>query len=503
MKNTYTFLLLCIILLLGSNGCQQAQQTDYNKNKPRSNQSSDRNNTGENDTQHTSETTKYQRNLRERTYDITENFEQPDAMKTSYLDGTVKFSSGPWYLDDAMIGTSKADGKNGGKSLRTRDLGKISMLFDIRGTKGVRISHASYGNDKPASWQLWVSFDQGRSYSQVDQTITTSTNKLQTATFKIAVSKSLRFEIRKVSGGKNRINIDDFILDTGREPGVPTGSISDNTIGDTAAHDTLIPPAKADSINGESASNDQLLLGNPSNARHEIQSSENYLIDQKYYVSSYSRSRAIPNWVSWHIGSSDLGKAKRTNDFRSNSGLPSAWYSADDSAYKGSGFDKGHNCPSGDRSSSPAANSSTFLMDNIIPQAPNNNQRTWEHLESYCRDQVKKGNEVYVIMGSYGKGGTGKNGYFQTIANGKITVPSNIWKVVIVIPEGDNDLQRINSKTTVIAVDTPNDNNISANWSNYLCTVRDIEHATGYNLLSALPKVIQDIIETEKFKGGN
>jgi endonuclease G len=183
--------------------------------------------------------------------------------------------------------------------------------------------------------------------------------------------------------------------------------------------------------------------------------------------------------------------------------LPKKWYEASNSSYKGSGFDKGHNCPSGDRTSSPEANSATFLMDNIIPQAPNNNQHTWEHLESYCRQQVKKGNEVYVIMGSYGNGGTGRLGYRTTIAKGHILVPANIWKIVLIIPNGDDDLNRIDADTRIIAINTPNDNSISPNWMNYVCTVSDIEKATGYKFLTTLTAELQDTLKNRKFSGGN
>jgi len=277
-----------------------------------------------------------------------------------------------------------------------------------------------------------------------------------------------------------------------------------NTYGRKAGADTLrnagteIPAAVSDTANTS-----QILLGNPSGATNSTVDADNYLIDHQYYVESYSRSRATPNWVSWHIGSEDLGHTERLNNFRPDTDLPEGWYEVSHTSYKGSGFDKGHNCPSGDRTSSTAANSSTFLMNNIIPQAPNNNQHTWEHLESYCRKQVKRGNEVYVIMGSYGTGGTGRNGYAESIDKGRINVPSHLWKVVVVIPEGSNDLQRINARTRVIAIDTPNDNSIAPNWMKYLCTVRDIEKATGYDLLSALPQTLQDQIEVEKFKGGN
>ena len=49
-------------------------------------------------------------------------------------------------------------------------------------------------------------------------------------------------------------------------------------------------------------------------------------------------------------------------------------------SYSGSGFDRGHNCPSADRTGSTADNTATFLMTNMMPQAPTNNQQTWAHL---------------------------------------------------------------------------------------------------------------------------
>lgn len=81
-----------------------------------------------------------------------------------------------------------------------------------------------------------------------------------------------------------------------------------------------------------------------------------------------------PNWVAWHLQSEDMGSAPRQDDFRSDNTLPSAWYRVVSTSYSGSGFDRGHNCPSADRTSTIAANSSTFYMTNMIPQAPTLNQ---------------------------------------------------------------------------------------------------------------------------------
>src|SRR5690606_20687825 len=116
-------------------------------------------------------------------------------------------------------------------------------------------------------------------------------------------------------------------------------------------------------------------------------------------------------------------------------GLPSGWYQVQSNSYAASGFDRGHNCPSGDRTSSRNANASTFLMTNMIPQAPQNNQKPWADFEVYIREQVKKGNEAYIIMGIYGEGGPGsKRNITLSIDGGKVNVPSNIWKVVVLLP---------------------------------------------------------------------
>ena len=57
--------------------------------------------------------------------------------------------------------------------------------------------------------------------------------------------------------------------------------------------------------------------------------------------------------------------------------------------------------------------------------------------------------EVYVVMGSYGAGGTGSKGSAKTIDQGRVTVPARIWKVLVVLEEGEGDLERISTGTRV------------------------------------------------------
>lgn len=251
------------------------------------------------------------------------------------------------------------------------------------------------------------------------------------------------------------------------------------------------------SLNAVNATGDDgnLLLGNPSGAGG-VSLPNNYLMTKTYYTLSYSRDRGTPNWVSWHIQASDLGTTSRTDGFKADTSLPSGWYQVQNSSYSGSGFDRGHNCPSGDRTASTDSNAATFLMTNMMPQAPNNNQQTWANLENYTRSLVKAGSEVYVICGSYGQGGTGSlGGTTKTIDNGKVTVPSNIWKIIVVLADGSNDLSRITASTRVIAVNTPNINSINTDWKTYRTSVKNIETATGYSFLSNLPTAVQTALK--------
>jgi endonuclease G len=266
---------------------------------------------------------------------------------------------------------------------------------------------------------------------------------------------------------------------------------------EAAWHDRQVPPS-GDLFR---SSTENMAMGNPSGAVADPYYYWNYLMTKTQYSLSYHRNRATPNWVSWHLDNSWLGSTPRQDDFREDATLPSGWYRVQATDYSGSGFDRGHNTPSADRTYSVTDNSATFLMTNMIPQAPTNNQQTWANLESYCRKLVSQGYECYIIMGSYGTGGTGNAGYMTTIAGGKITVPNRIWKVVLVLPQGTNDVSRVTTSTRVIAVNTPNSNSISSSWGSYRTTVDAIEQATGYNLLSAISSSIQSSIESKVDSG--
>jgi DNA/RNA endonuclease G (NUC1) len=236
---------------------------------------------------------------------------------------------------------------------------------------------------------------------------------------------------------------------------------------------------------------DPLLLGNPSNATANIANENNYLMPKPQYTLSYNRSKATANWVAWRLDSSWIGTAPRQDDFRPDPALPAAWYHVTDGDYSGSGYSRGHMCPSGDRTRTIPDNSATFLMTNMIPQISENNEGPWADLENYCRTLAQAGNELYIISGPSGNAGT--------IANGRIVVPTLTWKVVLVLPNGNNDLSRISRSTRAFGVIMSNQSiSQSAPWRNFRTTVDAVEYLTGHNFFSAIPKNTQEIIERRR-----
>jgi endonuclease G len=240
-----------------------------------------------------------------------------------------------------------------------------------------------------------------------------------------------------------------------------------------------------------------LVMGNPSDATTEVTNADNYLILRPQYALSYNRSKAIPNWVSWQLNNSWLGTRPRP-PFMPDTTLPRGWYRVLPGDYSGSGFDRGHMAPAADRNKTPADSVAVFLMTNIIPQAPDNNQGPWADLENYSRDLVKQGKELYIIAGGSGTGGTGTNGAKTTIASGKVAVPANTWKIIVVLDRPGLGWRGVTNTTRVIAVTMPNQQGIKAqDWKSFRKSVDEIEAQTGYDFLRNVPTPIQAVIEAK------
>ena len=173
---------------------------------------------------------------------------------------------------------------------------------------------------------------------------------------------------------------------------------------------------------------EHLVMGIPSQATVDPKNENDYLMRKLEYVLSFNRGTACPNWVCWHLNAKWIGSTSRQDDFRPDPELPSGWLHVLPKDYSGTGFDKGHMCDSKDRSCDAKTNSATFLMTNMVPQSPKNNEHTWEGLESFCR-KLAKNHELYIVCGPAGQGGEGKNGASAEI---KVNRPGNATSAIAV-----------------------------------------------------------------------
>jgi len=389
--------------------------------------------------------------------------------KTAYAVASVALGSGTWSFDDALIGTSATDVLTGTKSGRIRNSGRITMLFDrTTGAGTVTIHHASFSADASGTWGLFSSQNQGTTWTQVGTSRATTGGAFSTATFTANIAGTVRFEIRKLDGGTNRINVDDIVITDFGSSGGGDGGGGSGAGAALSKHTALGIPA-------------------PTSA-----STPNAFLSVKAgYTLSYNGSRKVPNWVSWELNTSYLGSTARQDDFRPDSTFPASEPQAALADYSGSGYDRGHMCPSADRTLTVAANQETFFLTNMIPQAANNNEGPWADLEADSRVLAQAGKELYIISGGVFSASS------NTIGSG-VVVPDQTFKVIVVLDAVGQGASSVTANTRVIGVMMPNEDSqisLTADWHSFRVSVDSIEAATGQNFLSDVDPAIQAIVE--------
>src|SRR5205085_5924456 len=231
-------------------------------------------------------------------------------------------------------------------------------------------------------------------------------------------------------------------------------------------------------------------LGLPGPASSSVESLTAYLSVKPQYVLSYDGARRVPNWVSWELNAQWLGSDARQNDFRPDDTFPEEMPQAQLSDYAGSGWDRGHLCPSEDRTATVTDNRSTFYLTNIVPQTDAANGGPWAHLEAYLRQLAATGKEIPVVAG----------GVFtqsqKTIGAGAVAVPTGTFKVAVVLDRPGQGIADVSDQTRVISVLVPNDASVSrsADWRSFRVSARDVENATGFALFADVPHEVREVL---------
>jgi len=249
-------------------------------------------------------------------------------------------------------------------------------------------------------------------------------------------------------------------------------------VGLVAASALLIPAAPALALLGTAY---QMQLGNPSGATTDTNNHDHYLIQRSIQALDYSDNLGQPVWASWDLTAADLG-TNSSGSWSADTNLPPNFYRVPTTAYVGSGYDRGHLCPSADRSVSEEKNDLTYVMSNVMPQAGNQNSGVWKQFEDYCRSLATNS---YEIMITCGPSGFGTN---RLSSNTNIAIPSNTWKVVVVVAPGAGSVtNRVTATSRVIALSIPNLDSAGSNaWQTYVTNALAIEADAGFTFFNAL-----------------
>lgn len=199
-------------------------------------------------------------------------------------------------------------------------------------------------------------------------------------------------------------------------------------------------------------------------------------------------------WTCYQMtNTSAKGGVGRYGTFEEDPDLPVACRHADTNAlFRGSGFDRGHICPSGDRQYSREANHQTFYYSNIQPQYNNfnagaNYDGAWVLMENYVRktaNALRNSDTLYVC-----KGGTiDSEENILTRVKGQLIVPKYFYMALLV-----KNAQGY--KAMAFWAEHVNRTDADGQLAKYVISIDELEKKTGIDFFCNLPDDIEERTE--------
>jgi len=147
------------------------------------------------------------------------------------------------------------------------------------------------------------------------------------------------------------------------------------------------------------------------------------LVTHEHYMLSYSEKYEQAEWVGYMLKKEHLTYDDRKRPYFIEDPKVKT-KSADWRNYKGSGYDRGHLCPAGDRRFSKQAYNETFYTSNISPQDRDFNAGVWNRLEVQIRKWAKKYGTLFVVTGGVLEDG------LKEIGEEDVDVPQYYYKII-------------------------------------------------------------------------
>lgn len=153
--------------------------------------------------------------------------------------------------------------------------------------------------------------------------------------------------------------------------------------------------------------------------------------------------------------------------------------------YRGSGYDRGHICPSADRLNSKEANEQTYYLSNIQPQINGFNTGIWLTMENTLR--TKWNTSTYRDVLYVCKGGTiDSKSNISGYTNSGLIVPKYYYVAVLAVKNG---------KYHALGLWFEHKANSDTNLRTYAVTIDRLEQLTGLDFFCNLPDATEEEVE--------
>ena len=216
----------------------------------------------------------------------------------------------------------------------------------------------------------------------------------------------------------------------------------------------------------------------------------------------WDNSKVANRWTCYelHAGNS-MATVGRNDDFKAD---PEVAVSSTLEQYSGSGFSRGHLCPSADRLCSKEQNKQTFFLTNMQPQYQSHNGGLWSRLETLVRDYSTNDDytathcdTMYIVKAAtitdkVTINNDQKDGKYEETCNGLI-IPKYFYMALLHYNKETDTYHSIAFWTDHIA-----ENQSVKNLADYAISIDELEQRTGIDFFCNLPDVIEDAVEAQE-----
>lgn len=124
-------------------------------------------------------------------------------------------------------------------------------------------------------------------------------------------------------------------------------------------------------------------------------------LQKPHFLVYYNINKNCPALVVWSLTKSDLGHQRRpaSQSFLTDPACPRP--RAKSSDFTRSGYQRGHLCPSADRSADIQLMRATFVMSNVAPMCPDLNMQGFAQAEEHSRSLAWANHRCLLVAGAF------------------------------------------------------------------------------------------------------